>query len=326
MKLLFSVIIASFYGLTIRLLYGIFNAVMGIMGISFLFLLPCLIGYLTVILLPYKEEHTATGAFFKPWLTCGAILLITLFFNIEGMICWAMAFPLFAILAGLGGVGAFKRKRRRFRDKMEWDFEKADWEKPGSLKISFLFMLPLLAGLAEGDRTSSFQELRVEKQVEIGASPGVVWNALLENDQSGVKKQGASFSSIFGFPHHLNTKVNKQVVGGSRVATYEKGLAFMETIEKMEPGRLLVLSIKTDPSKISKAIMDEHIVIGGKHVKLLQDEYQLEELPNGRTRLRLSSYFSINTPFNWYAGLWSKGLMSDILQEELSSIRQISEK
>ncbi len=84
----------------------------------------------------------------------------------------------------------------------------------------------------------------------------------------------------------------------------------------------MVVSIKTDPAKISKAIMDEHIVIGGKHVQLQEDEYKLEALPNGKTRLSLSSHFTINTPFNWYAGLWSKMLMADILKEELSSLGQ----
>jgi hypothetical protein len=326
MKLLLSVLIASFYGLTIRLLFGFFNDVMPIMGVVFFFFVPYLIGYLTIILLPYKKEHTTTGAFFKPWLTVGVILLVTMFFSIEGAICWAMAWPVFGVLAGLGGLSAFSRKRRRAIRKMDWDFEKDEWEKPGGLKVSFLFLIPLLAGAIEGDRTSSFKELSVEKQVEIKASPEAVWKALLSNNQTDIKRQGLTFSSFFGFPHHLNTTVGKIAVGGSRVANYEKGLTFMETIEKIEPGRSLVLSIKTDPSRISKAVMDEHIVIGGEHVQLLQDEYKLEELSGGRTRLTLSSRFSINTPFNWYAGIWSKWLMSDILQEELDAVRQISGK
>jgi len=197
MKLLFSVLIASFYGLTIRLLYGFFNEVMPLMGVVFFFFVPFLIGYLTVILIPYKEEHTASGAFFKPWLTCGVILLITLCFNIEGAICWAMALPVFGVLSGLGGLAAFSRKSRRSLRKKEWDFEKDDWEKPGSLKVSFLFLIPLLAGAIEGNRTSSFEELSVEKKVEIKASPEAVWNALLSNNQTDVKRQGFTFASFF---------------------------------------------------------------------------------------------------------------------------------
>lgn len=324
MKLFGSVFIASIYGLTVRLLYGAFGDLMGVMGISFLFLLPLLIGYLTVILIPYKDEHSAGGAFFKPWLTCLVILMITLAFNIEGMICWVMAFPPIAILAGLGGIIAFNKKKHRARKKLEWDFEKEDWEKPGSLKVSVFFLIPLLAGLIEGDRLSSFKEFDVESQIEIRASTAEVWSALICNKQIDLTRQGPTLSTLIGFPHHLKTIIDKPVAGGSIVSTYEKGLTLVETIRKIEPLRTLVLKIETDPSKISKAVMDEHIVIGGKHVKMLQDEYKLEELPNGRTRLSLTCHFCINTSFNWYAGLWSRLLMSDILKEELNVIQEIS--
>jgi hypothetical protein len=316
MKLLFSVAIASFYGLTIHLLFGLFDGAMGIMSLSFFFIVPFLIGYLTVFLIRYKETETASRAFFLPWLSTFVILFITLCFGSEGRICWMMAFPLFAIVAGLGGVLAFNRKKRRAMRKEEMDFLKDDWDKPGSLKISFLFMLPLLAGFLEGDRTSSFEDFTVTKQIEVQAPPDSVWNTLMQ-DSRPVRTHSATLSTLLGFPHHLSTTLNMPVVGGTRLATYEKGLVFMETIRKIEPGRLMVVEIKTDPSKISKAIMDEHIVIGGKHIQLQEDDYQLTPLPNGRTLLSLSSHFSINTPFNWYAGLWAKLLMSDVLKEEL---------
>jgi hypothetical protein len=61
-------------------------------------------------------------------------------------------------------------------------------------------------------------------------------------------------------------------------------------------------------------------VLGGKHVDIQQDTYQLEKLPNGQCRLTLSSQFYINTPFNWYAGIWAKYLMNDILQGQLELI------
>jgi hypothetical protein len=326
MKLLSSILIASCYGLTIRLLYGVFDNLMPIMGITFFFLVPFLIGYLTIFLIPYKESQTRTGAFFKPWLTCAVILFVTWRVGIEGAVCWVMAFPLFALQAGLGGLVAFSRKQRRARKDIEWDFDKEDSDKTGGLKVSFLFMIPLLAGLIEGDRTASYQELTVVKKVDIQASSAVVWNTLLINEAPGAEKRRPTLSGIFGFPRHVSTTVGEPVVGGSRLATYQKGLTFMETIEKMEPCRLLALKIQTDPSKISKAIMDEHIVIGGKHIKMLQDEYTLEELPNGGTRLSLASRFCINTPFNWYAGLWSDLFMSDILKDELTTIQQLSEK
>src|ERR1700743_1995395 len=134
MKLFISIILSAFYGISIRLLFAAFGDLLPVMSITFFFIVPFLIGYLTILLLPYRESHNATGAFLKPTLTCGIILVITWFFKIEGMICWIMAFPIFAVLAGCGGVVAFNRKRRRALRKIEWDFDKDDWEKPGALK------------------------------------------------------------------------------------------------------------------------------------------------------------------------------------------------
>src|SRR5882762_5410650 len=104
MRLLVSVIIAAIFGLAIRLLFGLFDRPLGVMTIAFFFVAPMCIGYLTILLIPYQANQTATGAFFKPWLTCLLILVITVTFNIEGDICWMMAYPVLAFFAGVGGL------------------------------------------------------------------------------------------------------------------------------------------------------------------------------------------------------------------------------
>ena len=105
------------------------------------------------------------------------------------------------------------------------------------------------------------------------------------------------------------------------MAYYDKGLYFNETITEYEHEKKMVLDIKTDPNKIPPTVMDEHILIGGRHVDILQDVYTLEQLPNGNYLLKLSSHFFINTPFNWYAAIWADYLMSDILDAELQLIQ-----
>jgi hypothetical protein len=324
MNLFTSILLSTLYGITIRLLFSVFDDYLPVMTLTFFFTVPYFIGYLTIFLIPYKERHTAAGAFFKPWLTCILILIITCALKIEGLICWAMAFPIFAFIAGAGGVVAYNRKRHRHLKKVKFDFEKDDWEKPGALKISLLFFIPIFAGLIEGDRTSTFENLSIQKNLEIHASPEMVWQALTATRQTIKRSPYPTICGVLGFPHHLKTVLDNAAVGGKRVATYEKGLTFFETISKFEPGRRLTVKITTDPSKISKAIMDEHIVIGGEHIRMQGDEYTLEALSNGNTMLSVSSRFSINTPFNWYARLWADWLMSDVLREELESLRQPS--
>jgi hypothetical protein len=320
MKLLISITLAAFYGISIRMLFASFGDILSVMSISFFFIVPFLIGFLTIAPLPYRNSQNEAGAFFKPWLSCLVILVITWYLKIEGIICWVMAFPIFASFAGLGGLIAFRRKRRRAQRKIQWDFDKDDWEKPGAMKVSLLFFIPIFAGLLEGDQLSGSEDLTVENEIEIQASPSAVWSALTASRQNAIKASHPGLPAIMGFPYHLNTTLDSVAIGGQRIATYEKGLTFVETISQLEPGRRLVVDITTDASKISKAIMDEHIVIGGKHIRMQGDEYNLQALPNGDTKLSLASHFSINTPFNWYARPWSKWLMSDVLLQELQSL------
>jgi hypothetical protein len=313
MKTLFAVGLATIYGLTLRMTFGFLGNFMEVMSVAALIIGPPVIGFLTIILIPKEKTKTFAGAFFKPWLTSLAILVITMLFNLEGSICWLMIYPLFAILAGIGGVIAFGLRRQT---------DKNDWKQPNTLDISLVLLIPAFVGLIEGDRALTTEEFNISKTVVISASTQEVWHQLTNINDISKHERTFSFSSFIGFPKHLRTTLDTVSVGGKRKAIYENGLYFDETISKYENEQLLVLDIKTDPGKIPPTVMDEHIVIGGKHVDILQDIYKLEKLSDTSCRLTLSSRFYINTPFNWYAGIWAKYLMADILQTEINLINR----
>ncbi len=326
MKSLIALGFATLYGLFFRLFFGFLSDYLEIMGITFLGLLPFIIGFLTIVLQPKDKEITGTGAFFLPWLTSLIILFITIVFSVEGAICWVMIYPFFAVLAGIGGLiaRAFRKNAEKKQSNLEDDptiLDQNDWNKPTTLNVSVLLLLPLVSGLIEGNRTTSKQDMLITKEIIINASPEKVWYALAHIDQVKHAETPTYFTNMMGFPHHLTTTLDTLAVGGTRIATYEKGLFFVETITKHEPQRLLVLAIDVDPTKIPPTVLDEHIVIGGKHVDVLEDIYRLEPLADGRSHLTLSSRFYINTPFNWYAGIWANYLMSDILHGELALIQ-----
>lgn len=315
MRTLFAVMFASFYGLVIRLMFGFFD---GVMSISFLGAVPIAIGFITVILIP---KLNGVAAFFIPWLTSFVILLITMALNIEGSICWIMIYPLFAILAGIGGLIAHGLKKQN-ASKKEHGGDK--WGKPNTLNVSLLFFVPAFVGYLEGERTLVPQEYSVTKEVLIAASPEEVWKQLTTINELSEEERPASFSSYMGFPRHVRTVADRFAVGGTRFAVYDKGLYFKETISEYIPNQLMVLEVKTDPENIPPTVMDEHILIGGKHLDILKDIYKLEPMPDGGSKLILTSHFFINTPFNWYSGLWANYLMSDILQGELDLVKQRS--
>lgn len=314
-----AVIFAAVYGVLLRVVFGFLGDIMGIMGLSFLVLAPLVIGFLTIILLPKKRVVSSGGAFFLPWVTTLVILIITMALNIEGAICWIMLSPLFAIVAGVGGLIAnrFRRKKVEITDKENYDY----WTKPDKLSVSCLLLLPMVMGTIEGERSLNRKDMTITKTIEIAAPARAVWKALGNINDIHTTERHASFSEWMGFPSHIKTTLDTLATGGKRIAYYDKGLYFHETITEYEHEKKMVLDIKTDPNKIPPAVMDEHILIGGRHVDILQDVYTLEQLPNGNCLLKLSSHFFINTPFNWYAAIWADYLMSDILDAELQLIQ-----
>ncbi len=316
MRIVVSICIAVAYALLLRLLFGVGGTDLEVMSGTFLFISPFVIGFLNIIVLP-KGTVKGSAGFFLPWLTCLCILLVTLFFNIEGIICWIMIYPLFAIAAGIGGLVAYYMKHNKANKRDDWDFEK----NSGKLNVSIILMLPIILGFVEGDKMSSSEECTVQTSMDIDATPAGVWQRLTSTKNNLQDKTPAFWSSAIGFPKHVSTKLDTLKIGGKRMSYYERGLYFEEKIAGMEQDKMLALDIKTDPTHIPPTVMDEHIIIGGKHVDILRDIYKIEALRNGQTRVTLTSVYTINTPFNWYADLWASFLMKDILRGELISLR-----
>ncbi|MCA8831058.1 hypothetical protein [Hymenobacter pini] len=315
MKFLFAIALAAVHGLLLRLMFGSANGLLEIMSVTFLFFTPSLIGFLTVILMPARKVTTGTAAFFTPWLTSLVLLVVTILLNMEGTICWLMAFPIFAVAAGVGGLMAHWLRKPKAENT-------GNWQKPNTLNVSLVFVVPLVLGAVEGERASAPKQLVIERVVVLNAPAADVWKKLISNKQIGHQTSKTSFSTLLGFPKHVSTTLDTLRVGGTRMAYYEKGLYFKETVTNYQPERLLVLRVDANPATTPAAVMDEHILIGGKHLDILEDVYELRTLPGGRTRLALSSRFYINTPFNWYAGIWAHYLMTDILDSELELITE----
>lgn len=324
MKIVISVGLVSLYGLFVRLTFGLLQSFMGVMSVAFLAIAPLVIGFLTIYFLPLKKIKSSGAAFFIPTLTCLAILGITLLFSIEGIICWIMIFPIFAILAGLGGLISYRIKKKNTMEDADdlKDFLK-DLNKP---KISLILMIPIFIGALEGDRLLSRKDFHLQEKIIINAPKEAIWKHITSVGEIDQKEAGHSLSDIIGFPRHTKTLTTSLAVGGKRKAIYEKGLFFDEVIKEIEPYKKLRLDVITQPEKVPPTVMDEHIVIGGAYVDILEDEYLITAIGTHQYEVRLSSHFFINTPFNWYTGIWSDYLMRDILQKELERIKARAEK
>ncbi|MNN83060.1 hypothetical protein D3C81_2000660 [compost metagenome] len=62
------------------------------------------------------------------------------------------------------------------------------------------------------------------------------------------------------------------------------------------------------------------------YLKLANGDYRLESLPNGHTRLTLTTRYQIATPINFYCDLWGKVFLNDFHGVVLKVIRDRSER
>lgn len=291
--------VPTLYAIVLRLFFGIhdWNKLFSVMSVTFLFLLPTIVGALTVYLSTFEKAKSITYRIFAPWIPVFLFLIITLTLAIEGWACWLMILPIFLIATSIGGlIGGFLKTKRR-NDK---------------LNISLLVFLPLLIGPFESMIEIIPSTYKAYTYIDINAPVEKIWDNVTRVKEIPQEQDKGYLTSFLGFPRPVKAELDFEGVGAYREAVFTKGLVFHETVTEYKDNKKMVFTIKAYPHEIPSTTLDEHVVIGGDYFDVLNGTYELEQLPNGLNRLHLYSHFKMNTTFNFYAGWWGKWIMKDI--------------
>ena len=289
------------YALIVRLIYGIdldsWSNIYQVMSISFLFILPTIVGALTVYLSTIEKVKKTAYQVFVPWLPVFFFVLITLLLEIEGWACWIMLLPIFLLAASIGGIiGGYLKK--------QWRNDR--------LNISILVLIPFLVGPLENLIEIIPGTYKAYTYIDIDAPAEKIWNNVTRVYEIQEAEDTGYLNKALGFPRPVKAELNFEGVGAYRKAIFTKGLVFHEKVTQYKDNERMVFTIKAYPYEIPSTTLDQHVVIGGDYFDVLQGTYKLEKLPNGKKRLHLYSYFKMNTTFNFYAGWWAKWIMKDI--------------
>lgn len=282
----------------------------GLMSLSFLFFAPFVIGLITA----YYND-TVTGAIkilviAMPLFSIIGVLLISVLFGMEGIICALMALPVFAIMALIGGfigVHVFKRNRDK-------------------VMISLIMFLPFAIAPIErylGLTTKIFTE---ETTINISANEQTVWNNITRVKEITTAENKVSLFQVLGFPRPIKAELDTVAIGGIRKAIFDRGLFFTETVTEVVPLSVLRFSIKADPESTPPTALDEHVMVGGKFFDVMEGKYEIEKISGNNIKLHLTSRFRLSTSFNFYSGAWSKLIMRDIQKNILQIIKKRSEE
>ena len=310
---LIAIGIPTLYAVFLRLIYGIktWNELFSVMSITFLFLLPAIIGALTVYLSDKEKVKKISYRIFIPWIPIILFFIITLILAIEGWACWVMISPIFFIAASIGGLigGYLKLKKNN-----------------NKLNISILVLLPFLISPIENLIETIPGTYKAYTYIDIEAPAEKIWDNVTRVREISEKEDKGYLSNFLGFPRPVKAELNFEGVGAYREAIFTNGLIFRETVTEYVDNKKMAFSIKANTYEIPSTTLDEHILIGGDYFDVLDGTYELEKLDNGKHRLHLYSHFKMNTTFNFYAGWWGKWIMKDIQNNILKVEKERSEK
>lgn len=289
------------YAILIRIIFGLklktWNDLFEVMSVTFLFLLPTIIGTLTVYLSSQKKAKSIAYRIFTPWIPIFLFLILTLAWGIEGWACWIMILPVFLLTASIGGIFGGYLKTHRKNDR---------------LNISILVLLPFLIGPIESLIGTIPGTYKAYTYIDINAPVEKIWDNVTRVKEIPIEQDKGYLTRMLGFPRPVKAELNFEGVGAYREAIFTKGLVFHETVTEYKDNEKMVFTIKAYPHEIPSTTLDEHVVIGGDYFDVLNGTYELEKLSNGLNRLHLYSHFKMNTTFNFYAGWWGKWIMKDI--------------
>ncbi len=304
--------IPAIYALLIRLLFGVttWSGIFNMMSKTFLFLLPFIVGALTVYFSKEEKVKRLSYRIFTPWIPIFVFLFITLFFAIEGWPCLLMILPIFLIAASVGGlIGAYLKLKKR----------------DNKIYVSILTLLPLLISPIENYIGANSTPYKAYTYIDINAPAEKIWSNVTRVREIKKEQDKGWLTNLLNFPRPVKAELNFEGVGAYRQAIFTNGLVFHETVTEYIDQQKMSFTIKALPHEIPLTTMDEHLVVGGKYFDVLNGTYELEKLNNKTYRLHLYSNFKLTTTFNFYASWWANNIMKDIQNNILQIEKQRAE-
>ena len=305
---------AAFYGLMAGVAYGllarvviatnVFDGTFAVMSLAFLFVVPTMLGAITVNSVSRPSILYRT---FAPWVPTVIVVFVSAIIGWEGAICIIMALPVLLVCASIGGwLGRGKVRSRTTQAAM--------------------LAMPFLLSPIESQFTPPTRFVETATSIDIGAPPAAVWPLVTSVDSIKPHEQRPALFTRMGFPEPISATITGAGVGAIRSARFERGLVFTETVTEWVPEQRLSFTIDPNTESIPPTTLDPHVTIGGPFFDVLTGTYELHSMNGGQaTRLVLRSRHRVSTRFNVYSVWWADRIMGSIQQNILSVHKERAE-
>ena len=309
----YPVIAGAVFGVLLRLLFsGQAGSRWSAMTESFIFVVPLVVGMLTVYLAERQRRHSWGYYVVAPCAATALFVAGTMLILIEGLVCAIVIIPMFSVLGAVGGLvmGAVCRL--------------TNWPRPllycaGALPMVLASLGPLLPAPAEIGS--------IERSVVIRAPAAAVWRQLNDIDNIQPDEMARAWAMRIGVPLPMSGKTRQTAQGLVRESRWGKMVHFDEVIQEWLPERHMRWTYRFAPDSFPRRALDDHVVIGGHYFDLIDTSYTLTpEGEGGVTRLTTRVQYRISTQFNFDADWAAQLLLGNLCDVGLHLYKDRSER
>lgn len=304
--LIIGILAGIAYGVTTRIIFGEAGRMN---SIAYLFVVPVVLGIIPLVFADEEQLKSYRSLIFIPWVTCGAFFLTLMLVKLEGFLCiLILGAPFFM----LGTLAAFIYRMVRLN-------------KEKKKRLLTLAFLPFVFSFAEEFIVSPSALYQVKSEMIILAPPSTIWENIVEVPDIQHGEYVPGFFNRNGIPRPVSATVNRKEVGGRRTGLFAGGLKFDETITTYEEEKKISFRIHVDPATIGKSVFEQH-VLNGNYFAFVDAAYELTPLPDGRTRLTLTSGYRLTSKINFYGKFWGDLVLEDFQERLLAVVKMRCEK
>jgi uncharacterized membrane protein YhaH (DUF805 family) len=237
----------------------------------------------------------------------GGVLLA---FAIEGLICILMASPIALVLGVLGGLVGYAVQSR------PWANDAAP-----AMVLGLLVVMPsLMAAESAAAPAPVIREVRTE--VIVDAPPDRVWKYVIAFPPLA-EPTDLLFRTGIAYPQRA--EIHSRGVGAMRHCVFSTG-AFVEPIEVWDEPHCLAFRVTDQPPPMEELspfhIHPPHL---DNFLVSHRGQFRLERLPDGRTRLEGTTWYTNRMWPADYWNLWSDAIIHRIHRRVLDHVRALAE-
>jgi hypothetical protein len=307
-----GIIIGGLYGLLMRIILGKDFQIdfAGLFSITFIWLLPIILGLTPLIFSPKEDLIKFDVRIFRPVLSVLFFFILCLWTGHEDIVCIVIISIPFLIVAGLAGI-IFGGIILRYRDRKGILFS--------------IFLIPFISGIIEPAFPSSTQQFETTSTIIINSGKSEIWNNIVRVDTIQEREYKRGLFNFAGIPRPLYAELDRDTIGAVRIGHFEGGLQFQENIIEWDRNDSVAFDIKIIPSTTKKTVFERH-VLNSQNFKFLNAKYRLKAISGNRTELSLTTKYELTTKINYYGEFWGTLLLKDFQDRLISVVKNRCEK